>query len=407
MPTETTPEVDPVVKGLGDIKDSLAKFASKTDLDGVSTKLQTIEQKIASISVGEPNVTKDAKAGFKHEGDYLLSIYKATVEHNVDDRLKILKGAGTPSGSSTLDFPLPAGFAPGIKSTDYAAEDLASLCTHVPIDAGQQSIELTYADDTDRSGGTIYGGVKAYTKSEAEQMTGTVPKKRFIKLEPQEIYAFAYATDKLLRNSPLAYGTWLMGAMQKALQFKKNDLIVNGTGNPVRGLLNSPDKITIAEESSQGNGNITHANVSKMWKSMPATWRSSAIWLANQDTEDQFDRMARQYIKNDATSGEEGSLSGPFNPDRGTLYGRPIVFSEFSPSLGTEGDLTLWCPSKFLVATKAGQGMEQSIHLRFDYAETAFRVIVEMDGKSEYPAKLTPYKGTTYRSSIVTLATRA
>lgn len=406
LPAEAT---SAIAKELGE---SLkVNFVTKEDGEGLQKGLNELREAVnkvqASINVGNDNRAADPAAGFKHFGEYAIAVEKAATEHKVDERLLVLKGTGTPSGSSTLDFPLPAAFSPQIKSTDYSSEDLSALATNVPIDPGVQSIELTYADDTDRSGGLIYGGIQAYFKSEAEQMTSTTPKKRNIRLEPQEAYAFAYATDKLLRNSPIAYGAWLQDGMSKALRFLKSNAIINGDGAAKpRGLLNSPDKITVAKETSQTAATINEVNLAKMWKRMPANWRNSAIWLCNQDVEDQFDLMARAAYGVSATINPNIDTI-LYNRENGTLKGRPVVFTEFCQTLGTEGDIILWSPSKYLVAQKVGSGMQQSIHFKFDTAQTAFRVTIEIDGKSEYPAALTPFKGSVTRSSIVTLAVRA
>lgn len=49
-----------------------------------------------------------------------------------------------------------------------------------------------------------------------------------------------------------------------------------------------------------------------------------------------------------------------------------------------------------------------SIHLRFDYGETAFRFMFEIDGQPWIAEPLTPFKGSANTlSPFVTLATRA
>jgi hypothetical protein len=47
------------------------------------------------------------------------------------------------------------------------------------------------------------------------------------------------------------------------------------------------------------------------------------------------------------------------------------------------------------------------MHLKFDYAQSAFRMIFELDGQPFLNSVITPYKGSTTTSPIVTLATRA
>jgi hypothetical protein len=50
---------------------------------------------------------------------------------------------------------------------------------------------------------------------------------------------------------------------------------------------------------------------------------------------------------------------------------------------------------------------DMSIHLRFDYNETAFRFLFAMDGQPWLNAPLTPFHGTNTLSPFVALATRS
>ena len=384
-------------------------------LDTLKADIQALEGKISHLEVGEPNVKDDPKCGFKHVGEYAQAVMKAgspEFRFAEDERLKLITKAATgvsqTESSISVGYLFPPGFAAGLHESPYNTDDLIGRCKKVPIDASQESITFTYVDDADRSGGTVRGGISAKWKAETTQMTGTVPTLRQITLRPVELYAMAYATDKSLRNSPIALGAWLTSGMQEAVKFKIGDSVVNGNGvGQLLGLLNSPDKIEVAKETSQGADTINHVNIEKMWKRMPAWMRGNAIWLGNQDCEDQFSRMARSAIKNDGTALESADTVAAFNEEKNTLKGRPIVYTEYNPTVGDAGDLVLWAPQHYLVATKTGQGPEMSMHLKFDYAETAFRVIFEIDGRSEFPTVHTPYKGSVTRSAIVTLAARA
>jgi HK97 family phage major capsid protein len=417
VPENTTvADVATIQKSIETLSTNLeTTYVKKTDAEALNKSISDLGQEVknlgARIHVGDDNRTKDSKFGFTHLGEFAQSVYKAGLRgEQEDDRLKLITKAvtGVSQGSGPdVGYLFPPGFVAGITETPYQTDDLLSRVRKIPIDASQESITLTYYDDLNRTTG-IRGGMAAYWKAEADQMTGTKPKLRQIELKPNELYAFAYATEKSLRNSPVALGAILTSGMQEAIRFKIGDSIVNGDGvAKPRGILNSPDKISVAKETSQGAATINHVNVTKMWKRMPAWMRNNAIWLANQDTEDQFERMARSAIKNDGTALESADTMAAYNPEKNTLFNRPIVFCEYCATLGTVGDFILWAPQHYLVATKAGQGPEMSMHLRFDYAESAFRVIFEIDGKSEYPGVFTPNKGSVTRSSIVTLDTRS
>ncbi|GIW77994.1 MAG: hypothetical protein KatS3mg104_3057 [Phycisphaerae bacterium] len=390
------------------------KFADKSSVDELSRKVKELK---ADIQVIKDNRLDDPKFGFKSVGEYAIAVMKASDPscsfENWDERLKILtKGPGTPTGVSqgydpSVGFLFPPGFSPGLSEVQPAPDNLISLTRQIPIDPSQESITLNYVDDLDRSTGAIRGGVKAYWKSEAEQMVGTRPKLRQITLRPNELYSMAYATDKSLRNAPIALGAFLTQSLQQAVNFTIGDAIVNGdgVGKPI-GIKNHSAKITVNKETGQAAGTLNEANLVKMWARIPAAFRGTAVWLANQDIESALYRMSRNVIKLDGTSLESADTPPVYNPETNTIFGRPVIFVEYAESLGTEGDIILWDPQHYLVATKTGQGPEMSIHFKFDVAESAFRFIFEIDGKPDHDQVIKPYKGNVTRSSIVTLQTR-
>ena len=61
----------------------------------------------------------------------------------------------------------------------------------------------------------------------------------------------------------------------------------------------------------------------------------------------------------------------------------------------------------YAAAVKGVVDSAYSIHLKFDYAQTAYRLIFEMDGQPWLNSKITPFKGSSTTSPFVTLATRA
>lgn len=439
--TENTGSQPDLAKTITEIGEKVQKLKDESpareDVTALQKQVNDLSQTVKELKVGDPNSVKDRTHGYKHFGEFAQSVeaYAVSHGHDTDERIKstlsviktkpsrnnpfavpippafspVVKAAGD---SSTQGDPFRVGgifhpqFASGLTATSYETDSLLSMCRVVPIDAGSDSITLDYVDDNDRSGGAVRGGMTAAWKAELTQMSETNPKLRYIKLEPQELYAFAYASDKSLRNSPIALGAFLQDGMREAVNFKIGDAIVNGdgTGKP-RGILNSPDKIQVSKETSQTAATINEANIAKMWSRMPANWRNDAVWLANQDTETQFDLMARTAI----------GVTATINPNIDTLLlnragltikNRPIKYVEYCATLGTVGDFILWAPKHYLVAVKTGQGPEMSMHLKFDFAQTAFRFIFEVDGKSEYADVLTPFKGSTTRSAHVVLQTR-
>ena len=72
----------------------------------------------------------------------------------------------------------------------------------------------------------------------------------------------------------------------------------------------------------------------------------------------------------------------PASQPTATLFGRPILFAEKLPTLGTQGDILLIDPMMYTVGLRAGITFAISPHLYFNTNELAFRLRVRVDGKS-------------------------
>ena len=86
--------------------------------------------------------------------------------------------------------------------------------------------------------------------------------------------------------------------------------------------------------------------------------------------------------------------------------GKPIFFIEDCSALGDKGDIICGNWSQYLEGFRGGMDFAESMHVRFEYNERAFRVVTRNDGAPWWRTALTPKKGNT-RSPFVTLAERA
>jgi len=139
---------------------------------------------------------------------------------------------------------------------------------------------------------------------------------------------------------------------------------------------------------------------------LPAS-EGKAIYLANKDT---FPQLAAMSIAV-GTGGvpvylPAGGASGqPYK----TLMGRPLIFTEHCQTLGTLGDILLVDFSQYLLGQKKGRGIkaDTSIHLKFDYDQTAFRFTFRVDGQPWLPSDITPRYSSDTLSPFVGITTRS
>lgn len=352
----------------------------------------------------------EGRMGFGIFGEYALAVVAACRRGGeLDQRLAPLRYAQAATGGSqavgsTGGFLVPPTFATTIWD-GMREEQLALLPRTDNFSVDGESLTFPANNETSRVGGIVYGGVEANWLQEADQIPNTRPTYRQLRLEPQELAVLIYQTDKLLRNSAVALEQFLSRAATEAIGFKTNEAIYrgDGSGKPL-GILNSGALITVAAEGGQAADTIVFQNVVKMYSRLHAARRSNAVWLMNQDIEPQL------FSINDPGDNvpmfmPAGTLAqAPF----GTLLGRPLLPIEHASTLGDLGDLTLVDLSAYATGTRTGGGIlsAQSPHLRFDFSETAFRFIFEVDGKSWLNDPITPPQSALTLSPYVTLAAR-
>lgn len=320
--------------------------------------------------------------------------------------------AGTPQGMNQ-NVPSEGGFLvpPEISTLIWnrMSEDPAALLPMMDnYTVTGESLSFNANAETSRVAGQLYGGVVAYWIAEADQFTKSKPKFRQIKVEPQELVALTYATEKLLANAGPSLVQWIGKAAGGAINHLINQALIegNGAGQPL-GLLNAPCVVSVAKETNQAAATIVQENISKMWARLHPLARQTAVWLHNVDIEPQLDFL-NTVVKNQAgTENVGGYQNKVWDAERRTLKGRPLVPAEFCATLGTVGDLILVDPKSYVVGTRGALDSQMSMHVRFEYAETAFRFKFAVDGQPWLGSAITPAKGSNTLSTIITLATRA
>ena len=88
-----------------------------------------------------------------------------------------------------------------------------------------------------------------------------------------------------------------------------------------------------------------------------------------------------------------------------TLFGRPLIFTEKNPALGTRGDVMLIDPTQYAVGQRSELIVETSNAVGWLRDVVSMRAIVRHDGQSLWSAPQTPLDGGNTLSPIVVLDT--
>ena len=356
----------------------------------------------------------DPTKHFRTFGEQLIAVYKEKVEGVKDPRLVRSTGVEdrfnrAPSGASEVD-PTGGGF---LVQTDFStaiwmlAHDMGEILGRVnkiPITASANGLKIPGVDETSRATGSRWGGVQSYWAAEGTSVTNTKPKFRLIEFDLKKLMSVMYTTGELLQDSTAL--TAIAGqAFAEEIMFMTEDAIVEGTGaGQPWGVLNSPALVSVAKQTGQATQTIVKENIDNMWARAWARSRKNAVFFINQDAEPFLNQMNQAV----GTGGQLVYLppGGLSNAPYATLYGRPLVVTEYNPAIGTTGDILLADFSQYTLIDKGGVQAATSIHVAFLTDEMVFRITYRVDGKSMWTTTMTPFKGSLTKSPFIALATR-
>ena len=365
-----------------------------------------------ATATASPTITVKPPEKFKSLGEQLHAIAAAEMNGRVDNRLvwenivpyAVVSGAGSgvPSDGGYL---IQKDIQTDLMAKAYATGEVLSRCRKVQVGPGSDGLVINMIDETSRASGSRWGGMQVYWGAEADAATAKKPRFRQAKWELKDLIGLAYITDRLLADAT-ALESVFSQAFTSELAFVAEDAVFNGTGaGQMQGILNASAVVSVAKETGQAATTFVYENALKMWSRLYSPSRANAVWFINQDVEPQLHAMSIPV----GTGGlpvylPPGGLSAtPY----ASLFGRPVIPTEYNATLGTTGDVVLADLSQYLVIEKGGVQADSSIHVRFANNEKTFRWIYRLDGQPMWNSALTPAKGTATKSPYVKLDTRS
>lgn len=345
---------------------------------------------------GYVSVTKDeADQPFESAGSFFKAVKIAALSHRVDPRLRALeaKAAGMSEGvPDDGGYLIPPQYAAGIMERTYNLGQILSRISQDPVTGNTMTYNAI--DETSRTDGSRWGGVRGYWLPEAGSLTASQPTFRQVELKLKKVGALCYATDELLEDVAALEG-WLTRVVPDELRFKIEDAVYegDGVGKPL-GIMSSPALVSVTRIDAN---KIQYADLMAMWSRRYAGY-SDYVWLINQDVNPQLDSLyltsSLQVPPNFITYSPAGVMQ---------IKGRPVLEVEYASTLGTTGDIMLASLSQYQSITKGGVKAASSIHVQFATEQTAFRFTHRFDGQPLWSSPLTPFKGTNTQSPFVVL----
>lgn len=366
----------------------------------------------SSVRVTKENFEDDPKCGFKSHREFLSEVMNVSIGRTQPSkRLQFLRSPDPQSAAGSDEqsimsnpyggFLLPEGFAPNLLTVPMEGDPTAGLVTPVPMQV--PTINLPARVDKNHST-SVSGGLRVYRRAETAAANSSRTELERIKLEATSLTGLAYASEELLTYSPISFVALLDAGFGDEFRSKMLKEKLNGTGvGEAMGVINAPGTVSIAKETMQTADTINGTNITKM-RARCYNY-SRAIWLANHDTLPNL--MACHIALTNGSVALFAPGNGTDKPD--TLFGRPIYFTEYCKTIGDLGDIILGDWSQYLWGTlgNANPNRAESIHVRFEYNERAFRFTMMNDGQPWWRSALTPANGSNTLSPFVTLAERA
>lgn len=388
---------DEIAARLDDLDDQLKRFDRLKQADRKAAVVTPADDRLAALFGGDP------RFGFRHLGDFAASVYRASTQQGVDERLAKILAAPTgymqeTGGSAGEGYLIPTQFRQEIFEVIFDDEGLLPWVAPEPTIGNQ--VEFL-KDETTPWGAT---GVQAAWRAEASQLSPSKAATKGGTIKLHELYAYVLSSEELLEDAP-RLADRLTRKAGAAIRYKSEEAIVNGDGNgkPMGWANTNGPAVSVAKETSQTAATINGTNVAKMYSRLLPGGHSRANWIINSDAFPQLLLM---------TVGQQPVFVPPAagftQAPGGFLLGRPVRFSEHCQTIGTQGDVQYVDPMGYYAVNK-GSGLQfaSSIHLYFDYALTAFRWLFRLGGQPILSAAVSPAKGSATKSHFVLLDTRS
>lgn len=266
------------------------------------------------------------------------------------------------------------------------------------------SLKLPAVDETSRVS-SLSGGVTFSFTEESSSIAESQAAFSRIELNARKLAGYFQVPNELLADAP-AFSGWFDQRIPEALAWYEDLYFMRGTGvGEPEGFLNSPAMITVNGEAGQATGTIVTENIAGMYQRMLPGSIKNAVWIADIAA---FKQLATMGLVVGTGGGPVwmtgGYGAGVVGSPPMTIYGRPLIFSEKVPSLGTAGCLSFVDLGHYAIGDRQAVQIAASEHVAFQNDRTAYRLIERVDGRSWLRSALTPHNNGSTLSAFVQLA---
>lgn len=258
------------------------------------------------------------------------------------------------------------------------------------------------AVDSTSNVSSVFGGIVCYWTEEGATLVESQASFGRVVLDAKKLTGYAEMPNELIADAT-AFGSFFDQIFPAAMSYYEDLAFMRGSGvgEPL-GWVGNPAVATVTKEAGQATATIKWENIVKMYSRMLPSSLGNAVWIASIDT---FPALATMAL----TVGTGGSAvwlnNGVAGPPM-TILGRPVYFTEKTPSVGSAGDINFVDLSYYLIGDRQAMSAMSSPHYKFANDKTAFRIIERVDGRPWLQSAVTPKNGGATLSPFVQIEAR-
>lgn len=304
-------------------------------------------------------------------------------------------------------FLVPENLRSEMLALSLEREVMRPEATVIPMDS--LYVPIPSIDDTSHAS-SVFGGVSAAWTAEGAKLATSAPAFSRIRLVANKLTAFTSIPNELLQDSATPMDVWFRTFFPMAMGFFADVAFLTGSGvDEPEGLLNGPGAVTV---DPQATGVITLIDVLTMLTRLWPPSLKHARWACSPDAFGQILRMG--LVVTPYSAGAAGTAV-PVSPPsmlggmqaielpaglqldgfNFRMLGIPGRVSEKMPypGSGTNGSLTLYDPTGYLIGDRQAMQVATSAEYNFGNDEVSYRITQRMDGRGWQRSPLTPANG--------------
>lgn len=345
----------------------------------------------------------DEQKLFKNTQEYLAATWMGNPDPEMQEKRRELTKIRNDYGSTVPadgGFLVPETLRAELLRVSLETAVVRSRARTIPMD----SLRVPFPTiDSISNASNVYGGVTAYWTEESAAMTESQAKFGKVVLEANKLTAYAEIPNELMQDSLISFAAFVDQIYPEALAWFEDKAFFSGsgTGEPL-GFLNANAAVSVAAESGQPATSIVWENLVNMFSRMLPASLGRAVWVANLDTFPQLATMALSVGTGGAPVWLNNGIEGPPM----TILGRPVVFTEKCPTLGSAGDINFVDFGYYLIGDRQAMTAMTSDHFKFQNDQLATRFIQRVDGRPWLQNAITPNVSASTLTPFVKIAAR-